>query len=55
MSDEIMDSGADESELIFEAAIRPQSLNEFIGQEKVRSQIQLLIDAAKIQQRTADH
>ena len=55
MSDEIMDSGADESELIFEAAIRPQSLDEFIGQEKVRSQIQLLIDAAKIQQRTADH
>jgi Holliday junction DNA helicase RuvB len=55
MSDEIMDSGADESELVFEAAIRPQSLNEFIGQEKVRSQIQLLIDAAKIQQRTADH
>ncbi|MFZ4064998.1 MAG: Holliday junction branch migration DNA helicase RuvB [Rhodoluna sp.] len=55
MSDEIMDSGAEESELVFEAAIRPQSLNEFIGQEKVRSQIQLLIDAAKIQQRTADH
>jgi len=55
MSDEIMDSGADESELVFEAAIRPQSLNEFIGQEKVRNQIQLLIDAAKIQQRTADH
>jgi Holliday junction DNA helicase RuvB len=55
MSDEIMDSGAEESELVFEAAIRPQSLNEFIGQEKVRSQIQLLIDAAKIQQRSADH
>jgi len=55
MSDEIMDSGADESELVFEAAIRPQSLSEFIGQEKVRNQIQLLIDAAKIQQRTADH
>jgi len=55
MSDEIMDSGAEESELVFEAAIRPQSLTEFIGQEKVRTQIQLLIDAAKIQQRTADH
>jgi len=55
MSNEIMDSGANESELVFEAAIRPQSLTEFIGQEKVRTQIQLLIDAAKIQQRTADH
>lgn len=55
MSDEILDSSADDSDLVFEAAIRPQSLSEFIGQEKVRSQIQLLIDAAKIQQRTADH
>ncbi len=55
MSDEVLDSSADDSDLVFEAAIRPQSLSEFIGQEKVRSQIQLLIDAAKIQQRTADH
>lgn len=46
---------ADASELVFESAIRPQSLNEFVGQHKVRGQIQLLIEAASIQQRTPDH
>jgi Holliday junction DNA helicase RuvB len=50
-----MRSEADASELIFESAIRPQSLNEFVGQHKVRGQIQLLIEAASIQQRTPDH
>lgn len=55
MSDELLNSGADEGDLVFESAIRPQSLKEFVGQEKVRSQIQLLIDAAAIQARTADH
>jgi Holliday junction DNA helicase RuvB len=50
-----MGSEADASELVFESAIRPQSLNEFVGQHKVRGQIQLLIEAASIQQRTPDH
>lgn len=55
MSEELMGSEADSSDLVFESAIRPQSLNEFVGQHKVRGQIQLLIDAATIQQRTPDH
>ena len=55
MSDELMGSQADASELVFESAIRPQSLSEFVGQHKVRGQIQLLIEAASIQQRTPDH
>ena len=55
MSDELLGSNADASDLVFESAIRPQSLKEFIGQTKVREQIQLLIDAAALQQRTADH
>ena len=55
MSDELMGPEADPSELSFESAIRPQSLSEFVGQNKVRGQIQLLIDAATIQQRTPDH
>lgn len=50
-----MGSEADASELVFESAIRPQSLREFVGQHKVRGQIQLLIEAASIQQRTPDH
>jgi Holliday junction DNA helicase RuvB len=55
MSDELLGQQADASDLVFESAIRPQSLSEFVGQQKVRSQIQLLIDAAGLQQRTPDH
>ncbi|WP_029144218.1 Holliday junction branch migration DNA helicase RuvB [Microbacterium luticocti] len=45
----------DETELAIEGALRPASLAEFIGQQKVRGQLQLLLDAARIQQRPADH
>jgi len=45
----------DETELAVEGALRPTSLAEFIGQHKVRGQLQLLLDAARIQQRPADH
>ena len=55
MSDELLSGAAEESDLVFESAIRPQTLDEFVGQEKVRSQIQLLIDAAAMQKRTSDH
>ncbi|MDZ8172763.1 Holliday junction branch migration DNA helicase RuvB [Microbacterium xanthum] len=46
---------ADESELAIEGALRPTSLGEFIGQQKVRGQLQLLLDAARMQNRPADH
>ncbi len=55
MSDELLDSSSNPSDLAFESAIRPQSLEEFVGQEKVREQIKLLISAAQIQERTPDH
>lgn len=42
-------------ELAFEGALRPHSLAEFVGQEKVRGQLQLLLTAATMQQRTPDH
>ncbi len=45
----------DLGELAVEGALRPASLAEFIGQHKVRRQLQLLLDAARIQQRPADH
>ncbi|WP_458352099.1 Holliday junction branch migration DNA helicase RuvB [Pacificispira sp. HM-600] len=46
---------AEESELAIEGALRPGSLADFVGQPKVRGQLQLLLDAARIQQRPADH
>ncbi len=44
-----------EAEVAFEGALRPRSLAEFVGQRKVRGQLQLLLDAAAIQARTPDH
>jgi Holliday junction DNA helicase RuvB len=44
-----------DTELAFESALRPKSLDEFVGQNKVREQISLIIEAARIQSRTADH
>jgi Holliday junction DNA helicase RuvB len=44
-----------DAELAFEGALRPKSLTEFVGQQKVRGQLQLLLTAATMQQRTPDH
>ena len=44
-----------DAELAFEGALRPKSLAEFVGQAKVRGQLQLLLQAAAIQNRTPDH
>jgi Holliday junction DNA helicase RuvB len=41
--------------LAFEGALRPTSLQEFVGQSKVRAQLQLLLRAAALQNRTPDH
>ena len=44
-----------DAELAFEGALRPRTLAEFVGQQKVRGQLQLLLDAAALQNRTPDH
>ena len=52
---DLTDPTPDSSELAFEAALRPKNLGEFVGQNKVREQISLLLEAAAIQGRTSDH
>lgn len=52
---EITDPEGDQSDLAFEASIRPQNLDEFIGQDLVRSQISLILAAARLESRVADH
>ncbi len=42
---------SDETELAIEGALRPTSLGDFVGQQKVRGQLQLLLEAARIQSR----
>lgn len=44
-----------DTELAIEGALRPHSLAEFVGQRKVRGQLQLLLDAAQLQGRAPDH
>jgi Holliday junction DNA helicase RuvB len=44
-----------DAELAFEGALRPRSLAEFVGQQKVRGQLSLLLHAAALQNRTPDH
>lgn len=44
-----------EGELAFEGALRPKSLAEFVGQRNARAQLQVLLQAAAVQNRTPDH
>jgi len=54
-NEEVLSAKVDATELAFEAALRPASLDEFVGQQRVRDQLRLLISAAAIQQRSPDH
>lgn len=55
MSEELSPEAMGEAELTFEGALRPASLREFIGQSRVREQLRLLLDAARLQHRSPDH
>lgn len=55
MSDELLDAKEQSAEREFEAALRPASLAELIGQERVREQLSLMLDAAKAAGRVPDH
>ena len=44
-----------EDEVRVEAALRPRTLGEFIGQHRVREQLSLVLDAAKGRGRVPDH
>ena len=44
-----------EAELAEEAGLRPQSLDEFFGQEELKKKLKIFIDAAKIRGEALDH
>ena len=46
---------ADGDERVVEAALRPRDLTEFVGQERLREQLSLMLEAARARGRTADH
>jgi Holliday junction DNA helicase RuvB len=51
----LVTSGADAEERAAEAALRPKTLDEFIGQRKVREQLRLVLEAAMGRGTAPDH
>jgi len=51
----LMDTGADNDERAAEAALRPKSLQDFVGQRKVCEQLELVLHAAKGRGTAPDH
>ncbi len=54
LEDSVMGAATPE-ERAFEAALRPRTLAELIGQERVREQLSLMLEAAVARGRTPDH
>ena len=57
MSEEprIVDPEVPEEERVFDAALRPKRLDEFVGQERIKEQLGLLIEGARARDETVDH
>jgi len=55
MSEEIMSSSLTPEELSAEQALRPHSLEEFVGQQRVKDQVDLLLRAARERGAPSDH
>ncbi|WP_449537109.1 Holliday junction branch migration DNA helicase RuvB [Ferdinandcohnia sp. Marseille-Q9671] len=55
MEDRIVSGSANYEESAIEQSLRPQTLAQYIGQEKVKSNLSIFIEAAKMRQETLDH
>ncbi|NDA95956.1 MAG: Holliday junction branch migration DNA helicase RuvB, partial [Actinobacteria bacterium] len=55
MSEEIMHSSLSPEEITAEQALRPHSLQEFVGQQRVKDQVDLLLRAARERGAPSDH
>ncbi|PQD96382.1 Holliday junction branch migration DNA helicase RuvB [Pradoshia eiseniae] len=55
MDERIMDIEAQNQEEAFEFSLRPQNLNQYIGQDKVKENLRVFIDAAKMREEALDH
>ncbi|MFS0780781.1 Holliday junction branch migration DNA helicase RuvB [Bacillus sp. 1P06AnD] len=55
MEERIIQSGAETEELSFEQSLRPMELKQYIGQSKVKENLEIFIAAAKLRQETLDH
>lgn len=55
MEERIVQSEAESEDLSFEQSLRPQQLHQYIGQSKVKENLQVFIEAARMRQETLDH
>jgi Holliday junction DNA helicase RuvB len=55
MSDELMNSSMSPEDITAEQALRPTSLQEFVGQQRVKDQVDLLLRAARERGTPSDH
>ena len=53
--DRLVDAASHDEDVQYEAGLRPRSLNEYIGQDRVREQLQVAIAAAKGRGEALDH
>jgi Holliday junction DNA helicase RuvB len=53
--DRIVNPQVPEEEREFDAALRPRRIDEFVGQDRVKEQLALLVDGARARGETVDH
>ncbi|WP_420827521.1 Holliday junction branch migration DNA helicase RuvB [Arthrobacter roseus] len=51
----MVSAGSDPEDRAVEAALRPRTLDDFVGQKRVRGQLSLMLEASRIRGRSADH
>lgn len=55
MEDRVVSGEANEQEVSFEMSLRPQTLAQYIGQDEVKHNLAVFIEAAKGRRETLDH
>ena len=54
-NDRIVSGAAGNAEAVFERALRPKQLDEYVGQTKARAQLEIFISATRARQEALDH
>ncbi|NIV30381.1 MAG: Holliday junction branch migration DNA helicase RuvB, partial [Anaerolineae bacterium] len=55
MTDRIVSSKKKGEEVGLDVGLRPQSLDEYIGQDRVKENLRILLEAAKARDEALDH
>jgi len=55
MEERIVNQEIDANELSFEQSLRPQTLQQYIGQDKIKANLSVFIEAARMREETLDH